>query len=72
MEMKICGLWPLFAKSKWQWLRFALDGQDLAAFVIAAGRANRMAPHGAAALRALGQLGPMPAVGCFAGAQPHL
>jgi len=53
-------------------LSFAFDRHNLAAFVIAAGRTNGVACDGAAALRTLAKLRPMPAVRRFARAQPHL
>ena len=55
-----------------QVLPFAFNGQNLAAFIIAAGSANSMSRHGAAALGALCQLRRMPAVGRLARSQPHL
>jgi hypothetical protein len=53
-------------------LGLAFDGQNLAPFIITAGRANGVAADGAAALRALGQLRAMPAIGRFALSQSHL
>ena len=53
-------------------LSFAFDGQDLAAFVVTTGGANRVARNRAAALRTLAKLRAMPAVGRFARTQPHL
>jgi hypothetical protein len=49
-----------------------LDGQHLAAAVVATGRARDMAAYTTAALRALGQLRCMPAVCCLPRAQAHL
>ena len=49
-----------------------VDGQDLPALVVATGRAGSMRGDSAAALRALVELRGHPAVGCLAGAQPHL
>src|SRR5437899_5809119 len=50
----------------------AFNRQNLAAFVIAAGRANGVTCNRAAALRTLAKLRPMPAVRRFACAQSHL
>src|SRR5213594_4482312 len=50
----------------------AFNRQNLAAFVIAAGRANGVTCNRAAALRTLAKLRPMPAVRRFARAQSHL
>src|SRR5438105_10012451 len=53
-------------------LGLAFDGEDLAPFIITARRTNSMTADGAAALRTLGQLRPVPAVGRFALPQSHL
>ncbi len=52
--------------------RLRFHGQDLASFIIAAGRTGRMRSDGAAALRALVELRRPPAVRRLARAQPHL
>lgn len=50
---------------------FSADGQYLAAFVVAAGRAGDMRRNGAATLRALAELRGLPAIGRPPRAQPH-
>lgn len=49
-----------------------VHGQDLPALVVATRRAGRVPAHTSAALRALGKLRGMPAVGGLASAQAHL
>ena len=77
MGDKFCELWPLFAKlnlrrPRGAALGFAFDRQHLTSLIIAARRANGVTGDSAAALWALAKLRPMPTVGCFARAQPHL
>src|SRR5207244_4819174 len=74
---KFFELWPLFVKLNLSRVPdagpiLAFDRQDLATFIIAARRANSMTGDGAPTLWAFAKLRPMPAVGRFSCAQPHL